>query len=50
MQAWMVLQFAFALATVISGIALIIGQLHMIERAEEQEWWRQTKEKIISTN
>lgn len=38
MQAWMVLQFALALFAVISGLALIISELHMIERAEQQEW------------
>jgi hypothetical protein len=46
MQPWALLQFAFALAAVISCIALIIGQLHVIERAEEQELWRQLKEKV----
>ena len=48
MQVWAVLEFAFALATVIGCIALIIGELHMIERAEEQESWRRLKEKVAS--
>lgn len=48
MQPWALLQFAFALAAVISCIALIIGELHMIERAEEQEWWRQYKKKAAA--
>jgi hypothetical protein len=48
MQPWALLQFAFALAAVISCIALIIGELHVIERAEEQKLWRQLKEKVIS--
>ena len=48
MQVWMILQFAFALATVIGCIALIIGELHIIERAEEQELWSQLKEKIAT--
>ena len=48
MQPWALLEFAFALATVISCIALIIGKLHIIERAEEQELWRQLKEKVAS--
>jgi len=29
---------AFGLATAISCIALIIGEMHIIERIEEQEW------------
>ena len=60
MQAWALLEFAFALATVIGCIALIIGELHMIERAEkEQEWkqlrehgdqaWKQLRKQVIST-
>jgi hypothetical protein len=47
MQAWAYLEFALALAAVISCIALIIGQLHVIERAEEQKWWNQFREKAI---
>ena len=46
MQLWAVLQFAFALATAISIFALIIGQLHVVERAEEQELWAELEEKI----
>jgi hypothetical protein len=45
MQPWALLQFAFALATAVSCFALIIGELHIIERAEEQEWQRQLEEK-----
>lgn len=48
MQPWALLQFAFALAAVISCIALIISKMHLIERAEEQELWTQAKEKIAS--
>jgi len=48
MQPWALLEFAFALAAVISCIALIIGDLHMIERAEEQKLWRHLKERIIA--
>jgi len=46
MQPWALLQFAFALAVAISCFALIIGELHVIERAEEQESWTQLKEKV----
>lgn len=46
MESWTLLQFAFALATAISCFALIIGELHVIERAEEQELWEQAREKI----
>jgi len=46
MQPWALLEFAFALAAVISCFALIISELHMVERAEEQELWRKAKEKI----
>lgn len=48
MQPWALLQFAFALAVVISCLALIIGELHIIDRAEEQELWRQLKEKVAN--
>jgi len=44
MQSWALLEFAFALATVIGCIALIIGKLHMIERVEMQQWLRQLRE------
>lgn len=43
---WAFLQFAFALAAVISCFALIIGELHMVERAEEQELWKEARQKI----
>jgi len=46
MQPWAILQFAFALAVAVSVFALIISELHIIERAEEQETWKQIKEKI----
>jgi hypothetical protein len=46
MQLWALLQFAFALATAVSCFALIIGELHIIERAEEQELWTQLEEKV----
>ena len=46
MQPWAILQFAFALAIVIGSIALIIGELHMIERAEDQKLWKQLKERV----
>jgi hypothetical protein len=46
MQLWALLQFAFALAAVISGFALIIAKLHVIERAEEQELWKELTERI----
>lgn len=48
MEPWALLQFAFALAAVISCFALIIGELHMVERAEEQKLWSQLKEKVAS--
>ena len=41
---WAYLQFAFALAVAIGIIALIIAELHIVERAEEQNLWRQIKE------
>ena len=46
MQPWMLLQFALALAAAVSCFALIIGEMHVIERAEEQELWRQLEEVI----
>lgn len=46
MQLWTLLQFAFALATAASCFALIIGELHIIERAEGQELWKQLDEKV----
>ena len=47
MQPWALLQFVFALATAISCFALIIGELHVIERAEKQELWTELKEKVV---
>jgi len=46
MQPWAILQFAFALAVVIGIISLIIGELYMTERAEEQELWEEARKKI----
>ena len=46
MQPWMILHFALALATTISCIALIIGQLHIIERAEEQQWLSELRQRL----
>jgi hypothetical protein len=42
------LEFAFALASVIGCIALIIGRLHLIERVEEHEWQKELTEKITN--
>lgn len=47
MQAWAALQFAGALAVAVSIFALIISQLHIIEKAEEQEW-QELQEKVAS--
>jgi hypothetical protein len=49
MEVWIALQFAFALAFTIGCIALVIGRLHIIERAEEQKWWNELKQKIADT-
>lgn len=46
MQTWAVLEFAFALAVAIGIISLIIAELHIIERAEQQELWKGVREKI----
>lgn len=46
MEPWALLQFAFALATAVGGFALIISELHIMERAEEQKWRKELKEKI----
>lgn len=48
MQPWALLQFALVLAVVIGSIALIIGQLHMIERAEDEKLWTQLKARIAA--
>lgn len=48
MQPWALLEFGFALAVVIGIISLVIAELHVIERAEEQELWEQAKEKIAA--
>lgn len=46
MQLWALLQFAFALTVAISCFAIILGELHIIERAEEQKWREQLEETI----
>jgi len=48
MGTWALLQFALALTVVIGSIALIIGQLHMIERAENRQLWRHLKETVAA--
>ena len=48
MQVWALLQFAFALAVTIGVFAIILGELHVIERAEEQELWKEAREKIAA--
>jgi hypothetical protein len=47
MEVWMILQYSFALAFAIGCIALIISKWHIIERAEEQELWKELEEKIV---
>ena len=49
MQLLMVWHFAGALAVLVSCLALIIGKLHIIERAEIDEWLKELKEKAIGT-
>ncbi len=46
MAIWAIWQFAMALAVAISCIALIIGKLHMIERAEQEAWTSRLKNQI----
>ena len=46
MQPWAILEFALALAAVIGCIALIIGELHIIEKTENEEWLRKLRESI----
>lgn len=46
MATWAIWQFAMALAVAISCIALIIGKLHMIERAEREVWIERLKNQI----
>jgi len=48
METWALWQFALAFVAAISGFALIISDLHIIEKAEEQELWRKAKAKIAS--
>ena len=50
MQIWAIWQFAMALAVVISCIALIIGQMHMIEKAEMAAWKRELRKKRQQLN
>lgn len=49
---WAYLQFAFALVVVIGIISLVIAELHVVERAEEQKLWRQIEDvkKILATH
>lgn len=46
MPYWGMLHFAMGLAVVGSCIALIICRLHMIEKAELEEWKRNLKSQI----
>lgn len=48
MAPWAFWQFAFALVVAIGWFALAIGELHISERAEEQEW-HELQGKIAST-
>ena len=48
MELWGILQFAFALTVAIAGIWIVIGDLHIIERAESQELWKQLKDRIAA--
>ena len=48
MQVWMIFELAFALAAASSCIALIIGDLHMAERATWQELFTQASERIAN--
>ena len=45
---WALLQFAFALAVAVGVFAIILGELHVIERAEEQELWTEVKDRIAA--
>jgi len=45
---WALLQFAFALAVAIGCFAITLAELHVIERAEEQELWKEAREKIAA--
>ena len=47
MQAWALLQFTFALVTAIGCITLVIAELHIIERVEEQAW-KKLREKVAA--
>lgn len=46
MEVWAILQLAMALATTVGCLALIIGQLHVIERAESDQWLNDLKQSI----
>ena len=46
MQPWAIWEFAFALAVVIGIIYLVISELHIMERAQEKELWKEAREKI----
>ena len=46
MELWAVLQLVAALVSAVSSIAIILGKLHVIERAEEQEWLKHQRQSI----
>ena len=46
MQLWALLQFAFALTVAIGSLAIILGELHIIERAEERKLWDEMQQKV----
>lgn len=48
MEIWAALQFISALVAVVTSIAIILGQVHVIERAEAQKWLREFKEKVAA--
>jgi len=48
MQVWMILEFAFALASVTGCLALIIGEWHITETAEWQELLTRAREQITN--
>lgn len=46
MPVWGFLYFAMALALTIGCLALIIEQLHMVQRAEQEAWIREQEKRI----
>jgi hypothetical protein len=46
MELWALLEIAFAIATAAGCFVLIIGEMHMSEKTEHQEWWGQLEAKI----